>query len=466
MKKIMIAIGAAASLALSASAAKTIFEESRIDFSSTPLGLLDVDKDDSGALTGTKYWSTDHENNNSVESVVTNDNSKYVGNYLSVQESARLYRWMKGQNVTGETIAADTTIYFSSKVEFTPSESENSNDIYTQGDKILVWLRGLEATEELSGQTNLVITAGKWNEGLGAYERYDYICDNVAVAADTAYTLLIKTTLKNNVTEFTVTLDDTDVTCGGVSTFPSMEQSSTTISKVGFIGTGAIDDLEFGKETIVAQVCNIAIQYSGESIAMAIIGAVEKKTWPATFEDVPLGTVSLRLELDGVESIIYNGTEYEADDESYVTITFDTSAVGAGGTFTVTLSDPDSGDFPWNGGTASVDIKNKYDTWKTEHGTGTSPKDEAAFLLNVAPTADTTLKVVTIGFDEDGNVVITGSKALNTVNGVVKYKAAATPGAVDAATPSEAIVDATTGKVTIPKDSAAPAEFYKIVVGY
>ncbi|MCR5413185.1 MAG: hypothetical protein K6F50_00465 [Kiritimatiellae bacterium] len=273
MKKLMIAMGMATSMALCASAAATYTTlNTGTGFEGLTVGNnLNTQLDDSGTSSGSLYWYSSAAVDGAVDSLIAQDaeDAQNATKYLSVDESEPLYRNAE-VDAQGAVVAQNLTVsnvYFQADVQFTASDAESSSagSLVTDGDKILVWLRGTEG-----GETNLIITAA---EALGNTTQTDYVVTGIdAIDTTVWYTLCIEATTAEaggtTVAAFTVKLCEKGGTLTALtatadegatttSTFYSLVDSGTaaaTITCAGFKGTGAIDNLDFG--TFAEEVVN------------------------------------------------------------------------------------------------------------------------------------------------------------------------------------------------------------------
>ena len=259
MKKIMIAMGAVMSLALGAWAADPAVPGgtmvSYMPFDGMTLGsTLDPTAADSVANVigyGEVHWEL--RDGAVCESVITNDASHADDLFLSIDQTDTLYRLMNEKN-SAETnvVSGGQGIYFASRVQFTASDETNSVSLVSQseGDKLLIWLQAADFDDDgnVDG-TNLIITASS-TDNAGAAPA-DYVITNATVEPGTFYSLVVKATYDATGIKFTVLLNDVVLAADGDKTLFASLVASTyeagyKITKVGFKGTGAVDDLEFG----------------------------------------------------------------------------------------------------------------------------------------------------------------------------------------------------------------------------
>lgn len=350
MKKIMIAMGAIMSLALGAWAVDSGVVNggtvvSYMPFTGMPTGSLDPTLADNATdMVGSGvHWECANGASSTEDSVITNLTGDAVDNFLQIDQTETLYRLMNvTQAPTTNEVTATEGIYFASKVQFTASDETNGVNLVTQGegDKLLIWLRAADFDDdgEVDG-TNLVVTAAG-SEGPGD-DPFDYVINNANVQPGTWYTLVVKSTLVSNGNglEFTIELDGTPLVAeGNVTSFYSLVgggSAAATITKVGFKGTGAVDDLEFGtialEQETFFKVGNTEYATFEAALAAASSGDVIKM-----LKDVDRGTDSIIigdtknviLDLAGHE-LYYSGTYQAIQNQGVLAITNSTVAVGS-----------------------------------------------------------------------------------------------------------------------------------------
>jgi hypothetical protein len=164
--------------------------------------------------------------------------------YRSVAKAA-LVDEETGMPLLNAGTAIGKGLYFDANVQFTASDGEPT---YDSADKLVVWLK---ATEGENPTTNLVVTAGVWNNVEGKYEPYDFEIDGT-YSADTWYRLTVKAMIDDGLTKFVVYVDDEQLKVGGTAAvFNSLVQTGdnkATLTAVGFQGTGAVDNLVWTTE--------------------------------------------------------------------------------------------------------------------------------------------------------------------------------------------------------------------------
>ncbi len=281
MKKIMIAMGAVMSLALGAFAVDVTSGELKnaVMFDGITAGTQITsglgDSEYPGAVENTAYYGDGGVHwecaGSTEDSIITNLTGDAVNNFLQIDQTDTLYRWMNQTTETSTNEVSSTKgIYFASKVQFTASDETNGvNLVSDASDKLLIWLRAADTNEDdVVDGTNLVITASADYPG---GTKTDFVIDNSVynVVPGEWYQLLVKSEYFNNGAgsvgvAFTVKIGApgalesamTTLEVNGTSTFYSMDANSTaddlSIAKVGFKGTGAADDLEFGTFDIAA----------------------------------------------------------------------------------------------------------------------------------------------------------------------------------------------------------------------
>lgn len=361
MKRIMIAMGAVMSLALGAwgavdSADSTVVSGGKVvsymPFTGMPTGSLDPTLADNATdMVGSGvHWECANGASSTEDSVITNLTGDAVDNFLQIDQTETLYRLMNvTQAATTNAVSATEGIYFASKVQFTASDETNGVNLVSQGegDKLLIWLRAADLdddgdVDDVDG-TNLVVTAAG-SEGPGAAP-VDYVITNVNVQPGTWYTLVVKSTLESNGSglEFSIELgDDTQLTQlaaeGNVTNFYSLVNSgiaAKTITKVGFKGTGAVDDLEFGTIAL-DQETFFKVGNTEYATFEAALGAASAGDVIKMLKDVDRGTDSIIigdtknviLDLAGHE-LYYSGTYQAIQNKGVLAITNSTVAVGS-----------------------------------------------------------------------------------------------------------------------------------------
>lgn len=511
MKKLMIALGTAASMAWCANAAVESQVVSATDFNSLTEGTLSIVPEDvdGSYLEGGKYYWERATNATEISSTIKAKANGANDLYLAVDETVPLYRTMNGSVNTVDpapgTSLADNGVYFSADVQFTASDETSGEGMVAEGDKLLVWLRATEAEEAVMNgdeivtpakpaTTNLIITAASGKAGTPAA---DYIVaatgeHGVAIDPATWYKLTIKAVATGaaglQTAAFTVELDDEQLYAAtngapeASTTFNSLVGTGNdklTITSVGFKGTGALDNLEFGTFTEDVVTFNMELSINaeagvwpeGESQASSVFVGDAAYTNAITYTHGQVGNVDIIVAVDQSKSVTSpKGTfTYDADMGGYVmTLDLSDQLVDLLVDIAVTNGGTPSSNFPsgWNDGhTPDSTIVSKFGAWAEKYGVTASTATLAqqnAFLLNIDPAeGDQSFKVTSIVI-EGGMVKITTSPASTGVNGkVYLYKG-------DSPTSLTKQADAIDGGdlTTIPYDTNKGEQFYKVEVGY
>lgn len=281
MKKTMIAMGAIMSLALGAFAVgvtsgtlkNAVMFDGIAPGTSIVSGQFDSQYTTADGYTsyigdGGAHWEC---TGSTEDSVITNLTGSLNDNFLQIDQTDTLYRWMNQIEADStNAVSAGQGIYFASKVQFTASDETNGvNLVSDASDKLLIWLRAADTNEDdVVDGTNLVITASVGFPGNN--KKADFVISNFDVVPGTWYELLVKSDFYDNGSQqgiqFTVkmapngTTSEADFTTlktsDEVDTFYSMDgtgDDKATVTKVGFKGTGAVDNLEFGTYNVAVE---------------------------------------------------------------------------------------------------------------------------------------------------------------------------------------------------------------------
>lgn len=212
-----------------------------------------VNTSDSGISdTGTQYWTGTGDFSQTVlktygEDVVKPtklpDDFETAGDYFLSVDTGNDVMYRKAGKDAGSVDLTQGAVFFDANVKFTASETDVEA---SDGDKLLVWLKGDEET------TNLVVTAGVYDESSESYVATAFTIDG-DYSADTWYRLTVKATSvlsgdgEHNTTAFNVYVDEELVTSGDTTEFYSLlgqlDIKSTTLEAAGFQGTGALDNV-------------------------------------------------------------------------------------------------------------------------------------------------------------------------------------------------------------------------------
>ena len=169
-------------------------------------------------------------------------------NYLELDTDAVVQRRAKADG-TGTSMG---NIFVDTLVQFTPSDEDAECSI-SATDKIAIWMqeKNIDSSDpELLPVTNLLVCAGAGDVGNAAT---NYVIAGTWEAGKW-YRLVIKSgaTAANGQPGFVIFIDGNKIAdVNGVEVFPSLittGAAATTISHLGFNGTGAIDELVFTDE--------------------------------------------------------------------------------------------------------------------------------------------------------------------------------------------------------------------------
>lgn len=245
MKKLMIAMSAAAMAALCAQAGIPDGYTSGIDFEDTATGYLNVTAPD--VKDGPVLWATTATlaEGGTVESTVVAESEDANANkFLKVDETVPLQRLMDTKPTS-----VGTGIEISSRVQFTAADEAQEP---APGDKILVWAKQIEdnpTTEAVETAVKLMVTALDENS---ATKHFD---TGLTVETETWYDLVI-TALPDvgedalSPVQFMVKLGNNDAVGPYTSLALAGDTGASTISSIGFQGTGAVDDIGFKTVTV------------------------------------------------------------------------------------------------------------------------------------------------------------------------------------------------------------------------
>lgn len=262
MKKLLIAIASAASIAGMAKAA-ALETETGTSFTGNTVGVFNPGSADTDAISGdpvgSPYWSVPQGADTTSLQIKQGELPKVTrpkqwqgkdtaGTYLSIDISEKLTRKIDAVDGTAYNMGS---VYFDSLVQFTATDTAPTPE---EGDKLIVWLKGTDAEEDSEATTNLVVTAGEVDAEFNV-EAKAYDISGLAIEPNTWHRLTIKTVAKiadnSPVPGFKVYIDDTQVASGDTTIFPSLVKynatalNPTTLTSVSFQGTGAVDDIVF-----------------------------------------------------------------------------------------------------------------------------------------------------------------------------------------------------------------------------
>lgn len=307
MKKLMIAMSAAAMMSLCAQAAPqggTPFNPwTGTDFENYD-GAFDIEADDFGGDTYARYWAQRAAGVTGESALITTNSNTY----LKVDETEELTRLIDVDQgaVAPKTVVGQSGsgIYFSSKVQFTAADDEPA---VSEGvDKIIVWAKAPDEEPGGTTTTNLMVTAldlsgsfddpqaEDYNENYGKPKAYD---TGVTITADQWYTLDIVAEAQSGDSPiaFTVSLDGVSVG-GTYNSMVTSGEASGTISSASFKGTGAVDDIDWGTVEVVAPIpltveaYNMSVSYTvdgGAATTYADGAAIPANAQTLTFTVTP-----------------------------------------------------------------------------------------------------------------------------------------------------------------------------------
>lgn len=249
MKKLMMTTVAALGFAVCAKAADGGVLNST-GFERYGDNKFDVGRDDQGTGDNARYWLGTGDFTQTVlakygeDPVPANVPDAFTNaantTFLSVDTGNDVLLRRAATDPTQTLALTNGPVFFDANVKFTASESDV---VPSEGDKLLVWLKG----DENSQTTNLVVTAGLYNESTEAYDQTNFTVVG-DYAADTWYRLTVKAAVDdNNLTYFNVYIDGEPVEATDKTTdFYSLVQTGVNkyvIAEAGFQGTGALDNV-------------------------------------------------------------------------------------------------------------------------------------------------------------------------------------------------------------------------------
>ena len=320
-----------------------------------------VDTSDSGSSdSGKQYWTGTGDFSQTVLATYGEDpvpahvpdafTNAANTTFLSVDTGNDVLLRRAAANPTETFDLSDGPVFFDANVKFTASETDVEA---SDGDKLLVWLKGGEDSQT----TNLVVTAGVYNELTEGYDSTNFTVDGV-YAADTWYRLTVKAAVDDNkLTYFNVYIDGEPVVATDkTADFYSLVQTGVnkyTIAEAGFQGTGALDNVvwtttdPFPEEATYTLTLEGAGDFDSVSVAgtsrdleqdvSAQIGvsATEVTVELTTGTE---GTVTPTTEAEGVTfskvtMVETEETDPENPEESWTVYTY---------TFTVTVAEPEA----------------------------------------------------------------------------------------------------------------------------
>lgn len=245
MKKLIIAMSAATMAVLCAQAEVPEGYISGIDFQKTALGNLKVKAPD--VTDGPVLWATTATlaEDGTVESTVVAESEETNANrFLKIDETVPLQRLV---NTEPTNVVAGIEI--SSRVQFTAADEAPKPD---DGDKLLVWMQAAadaEGTKDEPGYKPAKKAGVMVTDATGTTMIKELAASEVEAFTAAWHTLVIESTVTGEegleTLAFKVTLDGVVADKTFVSRVDSTDTFATTISSIGFQGTGAVDDIGF-----------------------------------------------------------------------------------------------------------------------------------------------------------------------------------------------------------------------------
>lgn len=342
MKKLLIAMSAAAMFSLCAKAeSTTLLGGMNFETGYSAGDPIATTSTDPGSASPLLLWAGD---NGESQIAVEGENK-----YLKVDTTAELTRKTAVPNAATNPVSpvdiGDGDITVSAKVQFTAAdEAPQAGD----DDKLIVWAKAPDEDDPLSTTTNLMVTA-KTAGGVVT----NFVTD-VLVDAETWYNLEIKAVATGSQGEgnasaaFTVSIAPAGstpvaVTVGGQDvTFKSLLDDNLTgaqtIASIGFKGTGAVDDIVFAKNDAAPQQ-TFTMTITADGTSELYLGDNEFSSGAST--NMIVGTtVEIYVgakEGDTVTCNIAGATVGELD-QGYVCVTIDTTGVAANSTMNVVVT--------------------------------------------------------------------------------------------------------------------------------
>lgn len=287
MKKLLIAVSAAACALGAFAEDAAAFTQSGTSFEDLPTGPFSTAVDDNNVAIGSstlgQFWYTAAEADG-IEAKVTayaegaaptKDRpaqwaTKSNANYLNIESTSKpLYRTVTTNSAA--IPAGKTGVYIDTMVQFTAGDPTMSAD--DDQAKLAIWVCGNTEDGDPDTATNFVVRAGQFVNG--THTTTNYVMKavnangsdaNLVFNAGDWYRLTVKT-IENvgevnglNYAGYVVFVDEkmlvpaSGAPAPGVTAYtgayaagvlPSMVNDDTTIAAVGFSGTGAIDDISF-----------------------------------------------------------------------------------------------------------------------------------------------------------------------------------------------------------------------------
>lgn len=434
MKKLMIAMTTIASLALVVKAEAT-------NLGGEDFNKMNLDATISTAV-GSSYWTRSN-GATEGESMVKGDESNH---YLKVDESETLMRTICDQqdSVKTQPITADANVIVAAKVQFTAADEVPQID---DGVKVAIWLKATEADSETGtlAMTNLVVSAAEL-DGNNDLVLTDYVIDSetFSVEEKTWYDLTVTTSVSaEDMTEVVVSINAEGNEPTVLGTYLSRVQTGdykSTITGVGFKGTGAVDDIAFTSESIAPGTIALEIVENAD----VTIGTVTADEEEVDVAAIPDSVTEIFVEVTVVDGKVIESVsvgEYIEDDGQIVIEVNDETVVDGKITLTITTKDAgDPSEKTWDDvdavttevvpagidpTTVSLEALKEYAETYNIKVTEITSADPVKFALNLAPAAtDDAVNTAKANFKvtitmEDGKPVVTAPEGYN-VTPVIK----------------------------------------------
>ena len=520
MKKLLFAIAGAASFAaLAADPAARSGDISLVGFENYTADQTVIGYGDDGN-SGNTLWSCvgddaslvkTYGNDNATAPSITEPapfagetNTKYLALDTNGSELQRAVP------AVGQTIAADGT-YVDTLVQFTPSESAPTAADLTDA-KLAIWLGVVENV------TNLYVAGGAYSAESTDDEDITVTAKSYKLSgtyeANTWYRLTVKAINSiadadwegSNYPGFEICIDgtpltvvddqvydatalawfadgvitDTSILTGGTfipSAVTSLSTADSTLTSVGFKGTGALDDFvvttvapDFTPAAISLTLTWTPAEVTGVSYVLESDPATTNVVTSGTAVSIPAAAIGTNVTLIATFESGYEFDYLDIGGYQLQSLTFPVPSVSTNATLVAKAAAA----YPTYVGEDAA-LKSQYDTWKATNGADSQSAYEKQFLLNVAPgttVADDALVIESITENEtagwdivvstsvSGAALSDGSDA--TYNGYLLVKSANDLAGLATATPVAYTVNAVTGgKVSI---TVTAGKFMKVVL--
>lgn len=353
MKKLLIAMSAAAMFSLCAKADTTPTLLGSMDFESYEVGAPITTAQEGGLQfwTNASVGTTNETVNVGGESqIAVEGDGESANKYLKVDTTETLVRQTAELNAS-EIAPVSTTnadVIVSAKVQFTAADDAPEA---AEGDKLIVWAKAPDENDP-QGTTNLMVMA---KTVVGENTIVTNFVTDTHVDAETWYDLEIKAVATGSVDEgdpsvaFTVSiarsgsgLTPAAVTVDGqATTFKSLlatsDPAAQTIASIGFKGTGAVDDIVFAKKA--AEKFKVTVSAPGVvgtdyGMGDDLVGLAEFDVGTTEVEIYVLATADKTITCN-ISGATIGATP---DSDGFRTVTIPTASVAANATVEVTIT--------------------------------------------------------------------------------------------------------------------------------